>query len=87
MRNVDYDNMQLRDGVRIFVAEAYNPLDAPPAYIDPVLQGAALNAKPPKPPRYDYSSLLFRIYSVQAFCPHKHCFNMDKPASMCHHVL
>ena len=52
MRNVDYDNMQLRDGVRIFVAEAYNPLDAPPAYIDPVLQGAALNAKPPKPPRY-----------------------------------
>lgn len=51
VRNVDYENMQLRDGVRIFVAEAYDPLDAPPTYIDPVLQGAALNAKPPKPPR------------------------------------
>jgi hypothetical protein len=51
VRNVDYEHMQLREGVRIFVAEAYDPLDAPPAYIDPVLQGAALNAKPPKPPR------------------------------------
>jgi hypothetical protein len=51
VRNVDYDTMQLRDGVRIFVAEAYDPSCAPPAEADPVLQGAALNAKPPKPPR------------------------------------
>lgn len=51
VRNVDYDNIQLRDGVRIFVAEAYDPLDAPPAYIDAALHGAALNAKPPKPPK------------------------------------
>jgi hypothetical protein len=52
VRNVNYDNIQLHDGVRIFVAEAYDPADAPPAVVDPVLQGAALNAKPPKPPRY-----------------------------------
>jgi hypothetical protein len=51
VRNVDYDTMQLRDGVRIFVAESYDPSCAPPAEVDPVLQGAALNAKPPKPPR------------------------------------
>lgn len=48
----DFENMELRDGVRIFVAEAYDPAVAPEAYVDPVLQGAALNAKPPKPPRY-----------------------------------
>jgi len=53
VRNVDYDNMQLKDGIRIFVAEAYDPAVAPPAFVDPVLQGAALNAKPPKPPRWD----------------------------------
>jgi len=51
VRNVDYDTMELREGIRIFVAEAYDPAVAPPAFVDPVLQGAALNAKPPKPPR------------------------------------
>jgi hypothetical protein len=51
VRHVDFDNIELRDGVRIFVAEAYDPSCAPPAEVDPVLQGAALNAKPPKPPR------------------------------------
>jgi hypothetical protein len=51
VRHVDFDNMELRDGVRIFVAEAYDPAFAPPAEVDPALQGAALNAKPPKPPR------------------------------------
>jgi hypothetical protein len=38
VRNVDYDNMQLAHGVRIFVAEAYHPAHAPPAVVDPVLQ-------------------------------------------------
>jgi hypothetical protein len=38
VRNVDYDNMQLANGVRIFVAEAYHPAHAPPAVVDPVLQ-------------------------------------------------
>jgi hypothetical protein len=51
VRHVDFDNMQLQEGVRVFVAEAYEPDTAPPAYVDPVLQGGALNAKPPKPPR------------------------------------
>lgn len=51
VRDVDYDNFALQDGVRLFVAEAYDPVDAPPAFVDPVLQGAALNSKPPKPPR------------------------------------
>jgi hypothetical protein len=52
VRHVDFDNMELQDGVRLFVAEAYEPAMAPPASVDPLLQGAALNAKPPKPPRY-----------------------------------
>jgi hypothetical protein len=51
VRNVDYNTVQLREGVRMFVAEAYDPAFAPPAEVDPALQGAALNAKPPKPPR------------------------------------
>jgi hypothetical protein len=52
VRNVDYDHIELRDGVRIFVAEAYpDAAAAPPAVVDPLLQGSALNAKPPKPPR------------------------------------
>jgi hypothetical protein len=38
VRNVDYDNMQLAHGVRVFVAEAYHPAHAPPAVVDPVLQ-------------------------------------------------
>lgn len=58
VRNVDYDTLQLGDGVRVFVAEAFDPAVAPPAVVDPVLQGAALNAKPPKPPRYESQSAL-----------------------------
>lgn len=38
VRNVDYDNLQLQDGVRIFVAEQWDPAAAPPAVVDPVLQ-------------------------------------------------
>jgi hypothetical protein len=53
VRHVDYDAIELRDGVRIFVAEAYaDAACAPPARVDAALQGAgALNAKPPKPPK------------------------------------
>jgi hypothetical protein len=52
VRHLDFDALQLREGIRVFVAEAYpDPALAPPAYVDPVLQGGALNAKPPKPPR------------------------------------
>jgi hypothetical protein len=37
VRHVDYDNLQLRDGVRIFIAEQYTPsTSAPPAVIDQV---------------------------------------------------
>jgi len=41
VRHVDYDNLQLRDGVRIFVAEQFHPDAAPPAVVDPVLQVGA----------------------------------------------
>lgn len=52
VRGVDYSNLELQDGVRLFVAEAYSdPAAAPAPYIDAELQGDALNAKPPKPPR------------------------------------
>ncbi|WIA39641.1 hypothetical protein OEZ86_005718 [Tetradesmus obliquus] len=51
VRNVDYENMQLANGVRVFVAEAHHPAHAPPAVVDPVLQGLPANVKPPKPPR------------------------------------
>lgn len=51
VRHVDFDNFELREGVRLFVAEAYEPAAAPPSTPDPVLQGGAVNAKPPKPPR------------------------------------
>jgi hypothetical protein len=51
VRHMDFDNIQLRDGVRVLVAEAYDPADAPPSAPDPVLQGGAQNVKPPKPPR------------------------------------
>jgi hypothetical protein len=79
VRNVAYDTLQLRAGVRVFVAEAYDPADAPPAVVDPFLQGAALNAKPPKPPRYALPpvELMFGIYTpsisgtaVDAGAPH-----------------
>jgi hypothetical protein len=38
VRSIDYDNMEIANGVRIFVAEAYHPAHAPPAVVDPVLQ-------------------------------------------------
>lgn len=38
VRNVDYDNLQLQDGVRIFVAEQYDPAVAPPAVVDQAIQ-------------------------------------------------
>lgn len=39
VRNVDYDNMQLAHGVRIFVAEQYYPASsAPPVVVDQALQ-------------------------------------------------
>lgn len=51
VRHIDYANMQLREGVRIFVAERWHPAHAPPAVVDEALQGLPPNVKPPKPPR------------------------------------
>jgi hypothetical protein len=51
VRHMDFDNIQLCEGVRLFVAEAYDPAHAPPSAPDPLLQGGAQHVKPPKPPR------------------------------------
>lgn len=97
VRNVDYDTMQLRDGVRLFVAEAYSdPSQAPPAYVDPVLQAAALNAKPPKPPRCeqhaDAQACSACIASALAFIQFLHyvlwrvCIGLPLAGSLTHSV-
>lgn len=46
---VDFNTLELTGGVRLFVAEAYNPEAAPPAYVDAALHDALPRGKPPKP--------------------------------------